>query len=240
VTRIEELAAKIAEARLLRHEAATGAAVLVSAAESGAYRAALRISGKADRLEDLCIRITDGTHVTPHYVDEGVPFISVKDITGGKICLDSARRISREEHAVLTKRSRPERGDILLTKIGTIGLAKVVDIDEEFSIFVSLALLKLKHDRVLPRFIEHMLNSTIIRDQALADTRGVGNQNLVLKFIREFNIPTPPLCEQRRIVVELDAVKAKVDGLERLQGETAVELDALLPSVLSRAFAGEL
>src|ERR1019366_3133687 len=97
VTRIEELAAKIAEARLLRHQAATGAAVLVSAAESGAYRAALQVSGKADRLENLCTRITDGTHITPHYVDEGVPFISVKDITGGQICLDSSRRISREE-----------------------------------------------------------------------------------------------------------------------------------------------
>jgi type I restriction enzyme, S subunit len=240
VARIEEVATKIAEARLLRHEAASGAGALLSAAQSGAYRTALRIGGKPERLEDLCTRVTDGTHITPHYVEEGVPFISVKDITGGRIRLDSSRRISREEHARLTKRCQPEQGDILLTKIGTIGLAMVVDIDEEFSIFVSLALLKLKKDRVLPKFIEHMLNSTIIRDQALADTRGVGNKNLVLKFIREFSIPTPPLPVQRRIVAELDEVKAKLDAVRAIQEETAVKLDAFLPSVLSKAVVGEL
>lgn len=240
VLRIETLALTIDEARLLRQQAATEAAALISAAQTEAYRGSLQISGKTERLEELCTRITDGTHITPHYVDDGIPFVSVKDITGGKICLESSRRISREEHAQLVKRCKPERGDILLTKIGTIGYAKVVDIDEEFSIFVSLALLKPNMDRVLPQFIEHMLNSTIIRDQALADTRGVGNQNLVLKFIKEFKLPVPPMPEQLRIVAELDALKSQVDALKRLQAETSAELNALLPSMLSKGFAGNL
>jgi type I restriction enzyme S subunit len=115
-----------------------------------------------------------------------------------------------------------------------------VDVDEEFSIFVSLALLKLRKDRVLPHYIEHILNSAIIRDRAIADTRGVGNQNLVLKFIKEFPIPAPTLPEQRRIVAELDALQAEAHALQRLQAETAAELDALLPSILDKAFKGEL
>jgi type I restriction enzyme S subunit len=54
------------------------------------------------------------------------------------------------------------------------------------------------------------------------------------------DIPVPPLPEQRRIVAELDALRAEVDALKRLQAETAVEVDALLPSILDKAFKGEL
>ena len=55
-----------------------------------------------------------------------------------------------------------------------------------------------------------------------------------------FKIPVPPLPEQRRIVAYLDNLQAKVDTLKRLQVETAAELDALLPSILDKAFKGEL
>ena len=50
----------------------------------------------------------------------------------------------------------------------------------------------------------------------------------------------PLLPSQRRIVAELDALPAEVDALKRLQAETAAELGALLPSILDRAFKGEL
>ena len=53
-------------------------------------------------------------------------------------------------------------------------------------------------------------------------------------------IALPALPEQRRIVAELDALQAEVDALKRLQAETAAELDALLPSILDKAFKGEL
>ncbi len=85
-----------------------------------------------------------------------------------------------------------------------------------------------------------MLNSSRLRELSTSGTRGVGNKNLVLKFIRNFPMPAPALPEQRRIVTYLDDVQAKVDSLKKLQSETADELDALMPSILSRAFRGEL
>jgi type I restriction enzyme S subunit len=65
-------------------------------------------------------------------------------------------------------------------------------------------------------------------------------RHLVLREIRELLVPVPPLSEQRRIVAYLDDLQAKVDSLKALQAQTAAELDALLPSVLDRAFKGEL
>lgn len=64
--------------------------------------------------------------------------------------------------------------------------------------------------------------------------------HIVLREIREFPVPLPSLPQQRRVADELDAFQAQVDAPKRLQAETAAELDALLPSVLDRAFKGEL
>ncbi|HEY4688162.1 MAG TPA: restriction endonuclease subunit S [Anaerolineae bacterium] len=240
VARIEELAAKIEEARGLRRLAVEEAEALKSAILGRAYDEAIRVAGGVERLDNLCRTITDGTHVTPTYVPEGIPFLSVKDITTGHIRFDNTKFITLEEHEMLTKRCKPERDDVLLTKVGTTGFAKAIDIDREFSIFVSLALLKLDKTRLDPKFTEYMLNSPRLREHSDAGTRGVGNQNLVLKFIRDFPMPTPPLDEQRRIVAYLDGPQAKVDALKALQAQTQAELDALLPSVLDRAFKGEL
>lgn len=199
VARIEELAAGIEEARGLRRQAVEETEAFKTAAFSSAYDEAVEITGKVEKLDDLCLRITDGTHSTPTYVPNDIPFLSVKDITTGNIRFDETRFITPEEHAVLTKRCKPERNDVLLTKVGTTGFAKAIDVDREFSIFVSLALLKLDQSRLDPQFTEYMLNSTNLREYSASGTRGVGNKNLVLKFIRAFPMPAPPLSERHRI-----------------------------------------
>ena len=169
------------------------------------------------RLETLCTQITDGAHFTPTYVPKGVPFLSVKDVTGGKIDFTRVRFIPRKEHEELTKRCKPEYFDILFTKVGTTGIARVIDTREEFSIFVSLALLKFPQDCVAPYFLELLLNSPVVRQQSADNTQGVGNKNLVLKSIKSFLVPLPPLAEQRRIVAKVDELMALCDELEQRQ-----------------------
>ncbi len=240
VARTEELAALIEKARGLRVKAREEAEALLSSALASAYDEAVKIAGRVERLDDLCYQITDGTHTTPTYMSEGIPFLSVKDITTGTIRFDNTRLITPEEHTLLTQRCKPECDDVLLTKVGTTGFAKAIDVDREFSIFVSLALIKLDKTRLHPKFTEYMLNSPRLREYSSAGTRGVGNKNLVLKFIREFPMPAPSLSDQLRIVAYLDGLQAQVDELTTLQDATQAELDALLPSVLDRAFRGEL
>lgn len=238
--KIDKLAAKIEEARGLQQKSKADLEVIWPALLGFAYDEAKSTAARVERLGDLCCQITDGTHLTPTYVDDGVPFLSVKDITSGRISFQNVKHITPEEHAILTKRCKPERDDVLLTKVGTTGYAKAIDVDREFSIFVSLALLKLDKTRLLPKFTEHMLNSSRLKEYSKEGTRGVGNQNLVLKFIREFPVPVPPLEEQRRIVSYIDELQFKIEALRRAQAESAAELDALFPSILDKAFKGEL
>lgn len=163
------------------------------------------------RLEEVCLDITDGTHFTPTYVSEGVPFLSVKNVRAWGISFEDCRYITKDEHEKLTKRCKPERGDVLYTKVGTTGIAKAIDFDREFSIFVSVALLKLKPS-VLPEYLEKALNSPICRIQADALTQGMANRNLVIRDIKRIEFPLPPLAEQQRIAAAIDAQMAEIDA----------------------------
>jgi type I restriction enzyme S subunit len=240
VARIDQIAPRIEEARALRRGSRADLTALLAAVLRVAYDEAWRLAGRTEPLGSLCRQITDGAHRTPRYVAEGVPFLSVKDVSSGEIRFDQTRFISPEQHAELSRRCRPERGDVLLTKIGTTGLAKAVDVDREFSLFVSLALLKLDRSRLDPEFAEHMLNSPPVRKCSRAGTRGVGNQNLVLTTIRELPIPAPPLADQRRIADGIRTIRGRLEILASFQEETSTILDGLLPSILDRAFRGDL
>ncbi len=166
-------------------------------------------------LADVCFLITDGAHHTPQYLESGVPFLSVKDVSGGSIDFSSTRYISEEAHRELCKRCPPELGDILLTKVGTTGIAVTVDEDREFSIFVSLALLKFSQPNLDGRYLKHLINSPFVKQQSADNTQGIGNKNLVLRLINRFTVPIPPLAEQRRIVAKVEQLMALVDALEQ-------------------------
>ena len=153
------------------------------------------------------------------------------------------RTVSEEDFRFYTARNKPRLGDVLLTRVGAgIGEAAVVDQDIEFAIYVSLALIRPDNSKLLPEFLVHWLNSLEGRASSRKETLGKGHSqgNLNLKLLRGVVLPLPPLADQRRIVAELDALQAEVDALKKLQAETAAELDALLPSLLDRAFKGEL
>lgn len=167
------------------------------------------------RIEDICLLVTDGTHHTPKYLLEGIPFLSVKDISSGKIDFSNTKYISENEHEHLIKRCHPEYGDILLTKVGTTGIAKAIDVKKDFSLFVSVALLKLPKNQLSSNYIEKLLNSPLVRKYSKEGTEGVGNKNLVLRKIKAFTIPLPPLNEQKRIVERVDRLLALCDELEK-------------------------
>ena len=195
------------------------------------------VSWEQVELKELCQLITDGTHVTPTYVSKGIPFISVKDIRETGISFENTRFISLEEHTELTKRCHPTLGDVLYTKVGTTGIAKTVDTEKEFSIFVSVALLKPKRDRVIPEYLECVLNSPLGREQADAMTQGAGNQNLVLDDIETIQIPLAPYDLQPKIV---QLLRDKFVETERLFAIAKEQLDAIntLPSAYLREVFG--
>ncbi len=108
--------------------------------------------------------IKDGTHQTPHYTDGGIPFYSVETVTNDDFT--HVKYISMEEHERLTASYRIENGDVLMTRIGSIGKGKYIDWEPNASFYVSLALLKFRGNKALAKFIAHMSETEVFHKEA--------------------------------------------------------------------------
>lgn len=168
------------------------------------------------RLSDIC-NISDGTHQTPTYVEHGIPFISAQNVKPYRFLPENHRDVSYEDYLEYNKNISPEKGDILMARVGAgIGEAAIIDQDFEFSIYVSLTLIKCYSKEFDMMYLLHVLNSPIGRKLAEKKTLGKGASqgNLNLIFIREFVLPIPPLAEQKRIVKCVEELLALCDGLK--------------------------
>ena len=157
------------------------------------------------KLSEVCDLITDGTHYTPTYVDNGVVFLSAKNVTKGTVDWNRVKYVPESLHIELQKRVSPKIGDILLAKNGTTGVAAIVDRDVVFDIYVSLALLRPK-DLVDKTFLHAALNSTLTKRQFNSALKGIGVPNLHLVEIRKVTIPVPSVNEQKKFVEILDKI----------------------------------
>ena len=163
-------------------------------------------------IQSVCaMKITDGTHKTPTYcgADEGVPFISAKDVTSGKICWDNIKYIIPELHEELYQRIAPQIDDVLLAKNGTTGVAAIVEEEKIFDLYVTLAVLRPNKEIIFPRYLLNIVNSPICKNQFDEHLTGIGVPNLHLRDIKEVLLNVPYLEEQIEIVHIIDKIMAK-------------------------------
>jgi type I restriction enzyme S subunit len=238
--RIEVMASGLADARRLREQSRTECGALGTAVLTKDYER-LAEAYPVRALGEVSLDISDGPHKTPSYVDAGVPFVTVRNMVSGTLDFRGVQYITPEDHRLFSRRSRAEKGDVLYSKDGaTRGRPCFVRTDEPFSFFVSVALIKPRRDLLDGRYLCHLLDSGWIRDRMRLRSRGDMIPHIVLSEIRKFPVPLPPLAEQRSIVDRLDAVEAGIERLKGLQERTAAKIDALMNSVLDKAFRGEL
>ena len=186
------------------------------------------------RLEELCEFIKDGTHQTPQYTNDrinGFKFLSSKDVTSGKISWDNIKYITESLHYELYSKISPRRNDILLAKNGTIGIAALVDCDEIFDIYVSLAILRF-YDGNNPTYLLCAINSDATKWQFESKIKGVGVPNLHLGEIRKTKIPLPPLSLQN----EFADFVAQVDKSQLAIQKSLEELETLKKSLMQEYF----
>ncbi|MCV3406688.1 restriction endonuclease subunit S [Campylobacter lari] len=191
-------------------------------------------------LGEICF-ITDGTHKTPNYIKTGIPFLSVKNISKGFFDLSDIKYISLEEHNKLIKRAKPEFGDILICRIGTLGKAIKISLEFEFSIFVSLGLLKPKV-KIISDYLVYFLNSYFI--EGWIDNNKVGGgthtAKLNLNILEKCPIALPSLKEQEQIASHLDELSSHVKNLKQNYQAQIKNLQELKKSLLDKAFQGRL
>ena len=180
---------------------------------------------------DECFYIKDGPHKSlPDIGKEngGHPFISVRNIVNGYIDFSTARYISDEDFAEAIKKCHPEKGDILYSKGGTTGIAKFIDIDEEFANWVHVAVLKFDKSKLNGIFFENMLNGAYCYEQSQRLTKGIANRDLVLSAMAQIKMYRPPIELQNQFAGFVNQVnKSKVEIQQALE-KTQLLFDSLM------------
>lgn len=180
------------------------------------------------RLGDACKKITDGTHKTPNYIDEGITFISAKNIVNGELDFSDVKHISEEEYQEIQKRCQTEKNDILLSKSGSLGAPVIVRTEEKIGLFESLAVLKYERDRFLPEFLCEQLKTDMIQRQFTTGTKGVAIKHLHLGVIADTEIIEPPVKEQKAFADFVKQVDKSKSAVRKALNETQLIFDSLM------------
>lgn len=244
LAKIEELVAQLSEAEVIRKEAAEETEALV-ASEANALFTSERIRQWPCRtLEEVAeIRsgVTLGRRLTGPMVR--LPYLRVANVQDGHLDLSEIKEIEVLEGEA--EKWKLQQGDLLLTEggdwdklgRGAIWREEIPNCIHQNHIFR----VRINRDEFVPEFLAKLIGSPVGKayfQEASKQTTNLASINQ--RQLKAFKIFQPPLDEQRRIVTELDALHAEVDALRRLQNETAIELHAVLPAILDRAFKGML
>lgn len=170
------------------------------------------------QFNDVTDLITCGIAATPKYVSEviGYPFLSSTNVKNGRVLWCDYKHIDPQQHRHLYKNNPPRKGDVLYSRVGTIGEAAVIDSEAEFSIYVSLTLIK-PNRSLDSNFLAHLLNSAPYKQRARDQVYlggGVGNLNV--DVVRRYPIPIPTVSEQQAIATALSDADALIEALEQL------------------------
>lgn len=175
-----------------------------------------RLSGFNDKWKSMLLDIAevkDGTHQTPQYVKSGgKPFYSVENVTADDF--KNVKHISLEEHKALTSNYRMEKGDVLMTRIGSIGCCKYVDWDVDASFYVSLALLKI-NEKYDSKFISYLSNIKSFKEEVMLNS-------LVFAIPQKINLGNISL-----IKVYIPTSKAEQTAISNILSDCDSEIAAL-------------
>ena len=189
--------------------------------------------------------IQDGNHGSDYprkseFGDSGVPFVTAKQFSNSSVDITNAPRLPKARAARLRIGfAKPK--DVLLTHNASVGDVALAPPDsEDFLLGTSATYWRCNPEALEPRYLFYFMTSEYFQDQLrFVMKQSTRNQVSVLKQVNLW-ICLPPIAVQRQISTELDVLKEQVDALTQLQVETSASINALLPSILDRAFSGEL
>lgn len=249
VERIEELFAKIDEAKERLQEAVDSFAVRKAAILHKAFTGELtkqwrRENGVSDEswedvsLDSVCKSIYDGDHMPPPKSETGIPFLVISNVNTGFISFEKCRFVPEEYYDGLSETRTPEIGDILYTIVGSYGISVMVDTDKKFCFQRHMALLKPKD--IYNRFLWRQLQTQSFFEQATSIATGTAQLTVPIKGLRKLIVKCPTLPEQHEIVRLIDDLLARERSAQQATEQALASIDLMKKSILARAFRGEL
>ena len=187
---------------------------------------------------EVC-EVKDGTHDSPKYVDDGIPFVTQKNIREDGLSFEKTRFIRQEDHDDFYRRSNATHGDILISMIGANrGMACIVDDERTFSI-KNVGLVK-KNPSINHQFLLYFLKSPQAASYVQAASKGGAQEFVGLTELRKFPVPLPSLERQNALAETFQSLREETQRLAAHYERKLELLAALKKSLLNEAFTGKL
>jgi type I restriction enzyme, S subunit len=185
-------------------------------------------------LQEVCSRITDGSHSSPQSVDEGHPMASVKDMHDWGFNTDECRLIGQQDYDLLVRNDcKPLRGDVLIAKDGSY-LKHTFVVQEEIDLVIlsSIAILRPNH-LIEPHLLNFILRDPQTKQRMAGYVSGVALPRIILKEFRDFRISLPPAELQLLWGKHADPLATQCHQLCKLNRALAQARDLLLPRLMN-------
>ena len=176
--------------------------------------------------------VIDSLHQTPVYSDAGYPMIRVTDIKKGRLDLSNTFKVAKEVFEKFSKNHLPKKGDLVFSRVGSYGNISYVDTNDDFCLGQNTAFIIPKQSSL---FLYYFLNSPLGINEIESSVAGSTQPTVSLKSIKNFEIPLPPLPEQKAIASVLSSLDDKIDLLHR-QNKT---LEAMAETLFRQWFVVE-
>lgn len=194
-------------------------------------------------LESISKKITDGSHFSPKTVEKSnYPYITVKDLNNGTIDFENCKFIALEDYTELKKNGcKPQQGDVLFSKDGTVGKVALIDFQKNFVVLSSLAIIRPNQDIIKSEYLKYALSNPDFLQIALNKKTGVAIRRIILRTLKQLKICYPKnKSEQKQIVEEIEKRFAVADEVEKVVEDNIDKAKQLKQSILKKAFEGRL
>lgn len=242
VARIEELAAKVNDARGLRRSCLEETETILGKWIADIFTTRQHSSWRPGTLGDYLIDDCYGTSEKTNDDISGTPILRMGNIQNGRLTTQSLKYL----HVPQKERNKLilATGDILVNRTNSaelVGKCAVFDLEGDYGFASYIIRIRLDGTRALPRLVAAYINSPIGRKYMFDERKQMtGQANVNATTLKSLPLPLPDIDVQAQLIAELDDLQTKVDAVKALQTETAAELEAMLPAILDKAFKGEL
>ena len=157
------------------------------------------------KLKDVCESIADGDHMPPPKTDNGIPFITISNITAyNQLDFTNTMFVPHDYYDALADKRKPKCGDILYSVVGSFGIPVYIKESINFVFQRHIAILRPKTDIIFPRYMFHVMKSAAFKQQADRAAKGAAQKTISLSSLASMTLRLPSMEEQERIVSILD------------------------------------
>lgn len=189
---------------------------------------------KTEVITTCCSEVFLGLTSKVDYVGEdGVPLVRATDISGGMLSFENALCISNRQHKELTKYRRAKRGDVLISKSGSLGVCAIVETDTEFSIYESIIVLQPVKEMLNSQYLLSLMRHSETQRRLLGETVGSTVGHLNLNDFKRLRVPIPPLPEQRAISASINSLHETIEATKSDLGKNQQLKSGLMQDLLT-------